>query len=222
MNWHRFGRISPTIESQSTGESRNSVETMSTSGARASKFPGLIGFLVQNDNGAAELAYTHGHAVCYAAVGRVFFINHQNDEEINHRVVVIWRTNRDSWSCYSFCKHDDKDDYESKEFKDDHIKVIANPSATRQIDTKPVVAVDLRNIREELVLADHIWINCREVLDIKHTVRLAPLGCVAHDSLTQLLDKGKEIFLRTFADQDKALDLTLSRVLVYRSKKPRK
>lgn len=172
---------------------------------RVSKFKRLKGFVERNDNNEIELEYVTGRDVGYPKVGKLYHIDHPKDGDINNRVVVIFRTNNDSWSCYGFCKHPDRDDCEDQAFKDEHAEVVGQvPDGRNPVDDVPRIAVQLRDAGGAALNVDSdLWINCRQMLDIKHTVRLTPIGSVHQDSMVALLSKGKRVFNTTFGDRDR-------------------
>lgn len=179
--------------------------SQSTPRSGASKFKLLQGFIKQDDPTDVKLDYTTGEAINYAGVGRLYYIDHPQDEAIHYRIVVIIRTNNDSWSCYSFCKHTDKNDCSHHDFVTEHIQIAEHKQGghtSRSI--VPRVALQLHDAEgKQLEVEPKIWINCRQMLDIKHTVRLASLGSIDPASLKVLLKKGRKVFNDTFGDCDK-------------------
>ena len=172
---------------------------------QTSKFYGLEGYVATDPQRQLRLSYSDGRAATYAEVGRVYHINHPIDNEINQRVVVIFRTNNDSWSCYGFCKHPDQDDCKNLDFKLEHIKVVAGGPVRIQIrGSMPRIAFAPHDTGgSSLELSSDLYINCRQIFDIKHTVKVAPLGSLDSQSLERLLRTGREVFLNTFGDLDK-------------------
>lgn len=172
---------------------------------RTSKFPGLRGFVQLHGAGEVPLEAEPGQLFPYAKVGSIFYIDQPSDNEIDDRIFVVVRTNIDSWSCFGFCRNKDRDECENPTFKAEHAPVTSD--ATTQAnspDDAPRVMLKLRDAWDNVLEVDGgIWINCRQILDIKHTVSVASIGSIHKDSLTNLLQKGLRVFNRTFADLDK-------------------
>jgi hypothetical protein len=170
-------------------------------GNRFSRFADLRGFLRADEGKEITAAYDTGASFHFADVGEIYYINHEWNKEIHQKVVVIFRTNNDSWSCYEFCKHPVKHDCEKQAFKEEHVKVVANmpPRQSRNGDMSSVVL----ELQDGLEVQSDIWINCRRILDIKHTVNVAAMGWVGKDCLGTLLQKGRDVFIQTYADRDK-------------------
>jgi hypothetical protein len=175
--------------------------SMGLLGNRFSRFADLRCFLRADEGTEITAAYDTGAAFHFADVGEIYYINHEWNEEIHQKVVIIFRTNNDSWSCYEFCKHPVKHDCEKQAFKEEHVKVVANmpPRQSRNGDMSSVVL----ELQDGLEVQSDIWINCKRILDIKHTVNVAAIGWVSKDCLGPLLQKGRDLFIKTYADRDK-------------------
>jgi len=174
-------------------------------GSRVSKFTGLQGFAKLDNSDGFNLHIAHGRDFPYAEVGTLYYITHPQDQEINDRVVVIFRTNNDSWSCYGFCKHPNRVEWSNQEFKNEHIAAVEQiPAQSDSVDNAPTVVLQLQDVSGRSLRVDsHLWINCRQMLDIKHTVQMAWIGLLRKDSLHELLKKGKAVFDSTYGDVDK-------------------
>lgn len=183
---------------QPSPETDNGTNLTHTISNRASKFPDLYGFLSQHDLTNIDWdPPTSGSEAGYPAVGQVYYINHPEDAEIDHRIVVIFRTNNDSWSCYGFYRYARESDTINEDFRDEHVRVGQNQHAGD-------IVLNLEGPDgEHPEVGPHIWINCRQMLDIKHTVAVVPLGCIQRECLDLLWCKGRDVFDRTFADMDK-------------------
>jgi hypothetical protein len=173
---------------------------------RTSKFPGLRGFVQLNgSNSEIPLDYELGQQFPYAKVGSIFHIDHPDDKEIDDRIVVIVRTNNDSWSCYGFCRNKDRDECDNQNFQAEHAQAVSEATAqANSADGVPRVTLKIRDAWDNTLEVDSgVWINCRQILDIKHTVRVASIGSISANSLLGLLGKGSRVFNSTFADLDK-------------------
>lgn len=188
------------------GNDNNNNQRRGQQPRRTSKFPGLRGFVQLNSsNNEIPLDYELGQQLPYAKVGSIFYIDHPDDKEIDDRIVVIIRTNNDSWSCYGFCRNKDRDECDNQSFRAEHAQV-ASETTTQAggADGVPRVVLKIRDAWDNTLEVDSgVWVNCRQILDIKHTVRVASIGSICEDSLLGLLEKGSRVFNRTFADLDK-------------------
>ena len=142
------------------------------------------------------MSYTFGQPINWDRVGRIYYINHPRDHEIHNRVVVIFRTNHDSWSCYGFCKHPDKDDCENQDFRIENAQIVAQRPARRQnVDSVPRIELSIRdadnNNKQTLEISGSNAVRC----SISSTpFKWRRWARVEEDSLEELLHQGRDVF----------------------------